>query len=202
MYMCVYSSTNHIFQCLEYFNSLAPSKSRSICNSSRTISLHRHGENSHFKLKTRVSEPFWTSRRSFLCTGAVNTHFVHKRSGFTKLCNTMAPVSENCSSANSPKNKGNLTVLAQKVRQPRADWPLFFRCVRRRPPKDKHVCSSPSPVPSRAPPGHFPAPGAKHRRFARGVLKLKPLFDDRRGALNFDHRACRQHLALISTLLA
>ena len=86
----------------------------------------RRGENQRFYVKTRVPEPFCSFRRSFLCTGAVVSHFVHRRGGFAKLCKTIAPDSENCSSAKSSNTYGNLTVLVHKVRQPRAEWPLFF----------------------------------------------------------------------------
>ena len=79
----------------------------------------------HFYLKTRVPEPFWTFERSFLCTGAVTTHFVHKRGGFAKLCKTIAPVNENRSCAKSTYTHGNLTVLTEKVRRPRAVWHFF-----------------------------------------------------------------------------
>ena len=99
------------------------------------VLIHRRGENTRLKVKTRIPEPFWIFRRSFLCTGAAVSHFVHRRGGFAKLCKTIAPVGENRSSAKLSKTLGNLTVLAEKVRQPRAELPLFLRCPRRRPPK-------------------------------------------------------------------
>ena len=43
---------------------------------------------------------------------------------------------------------------------------------------------------------------ANSRRFARGVSKSRPDFDDRRGNRIFDHRACRQNRPSISTLPA
>ena len=119
--------------------------------------LHRRGENTHFKVKTRVPEPFSTDRRSFLCTGAVKTHFVHRRGGFAKLCKTIAPVSENRVSAKLSKTMGNLTVLTEKVRQPRAELPLFFALSA--PPaaegqqRQLEPFRGASPGPSRAPPG-------------------------------------------------
>ena len=58
------------------------------------------------------------------------------------------------------KNNVNLTVLTEKVRQPRAELPLFLRCPRRRPPKANNVNSSPSAAllrhSLRAPPGPLP----------------------------------------------
>ena len=152
--------------------------------------LHRRGENTHFKVKTRVPEPFSTDRRSFLCTGAMKTHFVHRRCGFAKLRKTIAPASENRSSAKLSKTSSNLTVLAEKVRQHRAESPLVFVAAAADRRRTNNVYSSPSPALLRYLLGHLPAPGAKKQRIARGVSKLRLCFDDRRGARNFDHRAC------------
>ena len=42
----------------------------------------------------------------------------------------------------------------------------------------------------------------KNVRFARGVSKSRPNFSDRRGGQKFEHRACRQKRASMSTVLA
>ena len=87
----------------------------------------RRGENQRFYVKTRVPEPFCSFRRSFLCTGAVVSHFVHRRGGFAKLCKTIAPVHENRSSAKSSKTYEKTPSFNRNRRTPRAVWPLFFR---------------------------------------------------------------------------
>ena len=105
---------------------------------------------------------FGLSSAHFLCTGAVKTNVVHRRGVFAKRCKTIARVSENRSSANSSKTRVKMPSLRKNRRTPRAVWPLFFRCVRRRPPKAKNVNSSPSPAQCRAhvrpPPARLPDP--------------------------------------------
>ena len=92
----------------------------------------RRGENQRFYVKTRVPEPFCSFRRSFLCTGAVVSHFVHRRGGFAKLCKTIAPVHENRSSAKSSKTYEKTPSFNRNRRTPRAVWPLFFEKRRNR----------------------------------------------------------------------
>ena len=48
----------------------------------------------------------------------------------------------------------------------------------------------------------FWLPVIKNLRFTRGLSNSRLDFDDRRGTRIFDHRACRQNLASISTLFA
>ena len=125
---------------------------------SHSVSLQRRGENALPRLKTRVSEKFLKIGRSFLCTGAVKTNFLHRRGGFAKLCKTITPVHENGSPAKLSKTHEKTAGLGKNRRTPRAVWPLFFRFAPRRPPQAKNVYSSPSPAPFRAPPGHPPDP--------------------------------------------
>ena len=122
-YIHTYSSTNHIAQCLDNVSELTLSE---VGFDFHCRLLHRRGENTHFKVKTRVPEPFSTDRRSFLCTGAVVSHFVHRRGGFAKLCKTIAPVHENRSSAKSSKTHEKTPSFNRNRRTPRAVWPLFF----------------------------------------------------------------------------
>ena len=89
----------------------------------------------------------------------VNAHCAQARC-FAKLCKTIAPVSEKRSSAKLSKTISNLTALAEKVRQPCADSPLFFalsalpaaQCQKRQ----LEPFPGASPGPSRAPPGPLP----------------------------------------------
>ena len=83
-------------------------------------------------------------KRTF-CTGAV---FLRSRK---KPLKTTAPVQKSRWSSKPLKTDGNLTILTEKVGQPRADWPLFLnsRAAGRR-TTEKHAKSI-----SRAPPGHL-----------------------------------------------
>ena len=81
-------------------------------------------------------------RSRFARSGA---HFYAQARWFRTLC-TGAVVLQNCAKPsrlsakiarlqNCQQTTGNLTVLTEKVRQHRAELPLFLRCPRRRPPK-------------------------------------------------------------------
>ena len=141
------------------------------CARVRTVSdsvlLHRHGENSHFRLKTHVSEPFLTSGRSCLCTGAVKTNFVHKRGGFAKVCKTVKLSSKNHTSTTSSKTIEKMTSFRRNRCTPRAMLPFFFFSVfcaagRRRPKTSnraflRHLFGR-LPGTPRTPPGRLPDP--------------------------------------------
>ena len=88
--------------------------------------VHKRGKHEGFQDKTRVSEPFRANGRLIFCTGAVVWNFLHRRGGFGKSCETIAPVVENASSRKSSKNDEFLTILPEKVGQSRAESPLFL----------------------------------------------------------------------------
>ena len=60
-----------------------------------------------------------------MCTGAAVFNFLHRRGGFAKSWKFIAPAVENAPPRKSSKTDRNLTVLTEKVRQPRAESPLF-----------------------------------------------------------------------------
>ena len=119
------SSTNNINSYLHNVQTLTPSGFGPGCDSSRTVLLHRHGENALLRLKTQFPEPFSTFRCQFFCTGVVVLNFLHRRGGFVKSLKTIVPVHGNRSSAKSSKIGGNLSVLARNRCTPRAVHTLF-----------------------------------------------------------------------------
>ena len=127
--------------------------------------LHRRGENTHFKLKTRVPEPFWTFERSLLCTGAVKTHFVHRRGGFAKRCKSVKLSSEITRLQNRQKHTRKRQVYAG-IGALLARFSRYFSVSgpagRRRPKTSTRALlrHPPGPLPdsSRTPPGPLPDP--------------------------------------------
>ena len=100
-------------------------------NSSRTVLMHRHGENAFLRFKTRKTEPFLTNRHQLFCTGAAVLNFLHRRGGFAKSRKSIVPVQKNRRSSKSSKTDGNLTILTEKIGQSRTVCPLF--CLIREP---------------------------------------------------------------------